>query len=85
MLDLMPLRLEVRKKLSSRSDRVKAVDIGNSLLQVGLMHHVTHDHTFKDKGLFYAVRVPSEALVAAQPRLAAGGGGHGHGNGVPRI
>ncbi len=69
------------------ADRVKAVDIGNSLLQVGLMHHVTHDHTFKDKGLFYAVRAPSEALVAAQPRLAAGGGGghHGHGNGVPRI
>jgi len=38
-------------KLASRQE---AVFIGNQLLSKGIFAHVTHDHTFEDKHLFYA-------------------------------
>jgi len=78
------------------NDRVKAVDLGNGMLQVGLMWHVTHDHTFKDKSLFYAVKAfDEEAIVARgagggrelQPTLAHHHAGHPNAstNGPPKI
>jgi hypothetical protein len=30
-----------------------ALDLGNQMLATGLLHHVTHDHLFENKKLFY--------------------------------
>mmetsp|Transcript_16424 Transcript_16424/g.19617 ORF Transcript_16424/g.19617 Transcript_16424/m.19617 type:complete len:389 (+) Transcript_16424:110-1276(+) len=41
----------VEKKISP--DREAAVELGNLMLKEGILHHVTHEHAFKDEKLFY--------------------------------
>ena len=41
------------------SDTDSALALGNALLDAGLMHHVTYEHRFKDKELFYRWGVES--------------------------
>jgi hypothetical protein len=44
-------------ELKSRSE---AVQVGRSLMDSGLFHHVTYDHIFKDEKLFYRLQTQSK-------------------------
>jgi len=43
----------------------------SSLQQVGLLHHVTYEHGFEDKNLFYAVTGASEIKIAIDRLVAS--------------
>ena len=40
-------------KSGTVEDRVEALQLGNQMLQAGLIHHVLDEHGFKDMNLFY--------------------------------
>lgn len=41
-------------------DESEALEIGNKLQQMGLINHVTKDHTFKNESLFYRLSIHEE-------------------------
>lgn len=47
------------KRFNLRS-RQEAVQVGETMYKCQLLHHVTHDHTFKDAHLFYRLQIHSE-------------------------
>ena len=51
--------------------RADAVAQLNRLLRVGLLHHVTHEHAFEDKKLFYRVTTASDIQIALDRQLVA--------------
>jgi len=52
--------------------REPAVQQLHALLDAGLLHHVTRDHDFQDKHLFYRVTAASDIQVALDQLAAAG-------------
>ena len=38
-------------------DRQQATQIGQTLMDHGMLHHVTNDHPFKDETLFYRLQI----------------------------
>lgn len=54
------------------SNRAEAVDVGQSLLDIDLIHHVVDEHHFEDRGLFYRFRKDDPAhLVSSGPSAAS--------------
>lgn len=55
------------------SGRDHAVQIGQKLVDAGFLHHVTHEHPFKDEDLFYRLRplAPGEKILRKHAIIAA--------------
>ncbi len=49
----LPLLLGRRHEAISREE---AVEVGNLMLERGILHHVLDEHPFEDSGLFYRFR-----------------------------
>lgn len=53
-------------------DREHAVEVGQTLVDAGFLHHVTYDHPFRDAVLFYRWhgRAPTDDALNAAERAA---------------
>lgn len=51
------------------SGRAHAVTLGQRLVDAGFIHHVTHEHPFKDEDLFYRLRPLAPGEMGSQVSL----------------